>query len=117
MSVDQTIILSDAVSTAVEYLQRLPRVPATAAVIRELQEALARAGAQGYPRLVSGAVYTPVGELLMQALLRDQDLLLTTGVARGRADVLWQALAGDGLQLQLQNDDLSSSTNVNVPDR
>lgn len=117
MSDVQTIILRDAVTTAINYLQRLPRVPATAVVIRELEEALARAGSEGTARLASGAAYTPVGELLLQALLRDQDLLVTTAVARGRADVLWQALAGDGLQLRVQSDDLPSSANVNVPGR
>lgn len=116
MSADQVLILRAAVMTAVSYLQRLPRVPATTVVIRDLEEALARAGAKGPARLVSGAVYTPVGELLVQALLRDEDLLLTTGVSRGRADVLWQALAGDGLQLQLQRDDQSSLSNVNSQD-
>lgn len=117
MSADQALILRAAVMAAVSYLQRLPRVPATAVVIRELEEALDRAGAVAPARLDLGAVYTPVGELLLQALLRDQDLLVTTGVARGRADVLWQALAGDGLQLRVQSDDLPSSANLNLPGR
>lgn len=117
MSVDQTIILSDAVNFAIQYLQRLPRVPATAAVIRELEDALTRARAEAAADAASGSVYTPPGELLVQALLRDQDLLLTTALGRGRADVLWQALSGDGLLLQLHVDDLPPSVNMDRPGR
>ena len=97
---NQSAILRLAVENAVAYLQRLPKVPTTSAVIKELEDALARATDSATRR--SAATHTPTGELLVNVVLRHDDLLLTTELRRSRSDVLWQALSGTGLLLRLQ---------------
>src|SRR3546814_2572603 len=48
------------------------------------------------------AAYTPAGELLVKAELRDGKLLISTDLSQSRSVALWKGLSGDGLQLKMQ---------------
>lgn len=104
MVTKETIVLRESILRAVAYLQRLPRVPATAAMIEDLQDSLTQADAVARRTELSATSYTPVGEMLLKATVRGHELFLTTDLQRGRAAALWQALADDGLHLQLRSE-------------
>ncbi|ADP20022.1 MULTISPECIES: hypothetical protein [Achromobacter] len=102
VKLNEAIILRTALQSAITYLERLPRVPETRAMIQELENALVRADEALPDEGLIARAYTPIGEVLVEALLRGEQLLLTTDLERGRATALWTALAVGGLQLQLQ---------------
>lgn len=102
VKLNEAIILRTALQSAITYLERLPRVPETRAMIQELDNALVRAGEAFPDEGLIARAYTPIGEVLVEALLRGEQLLLTTDLERGRATALWSALAEGGLHLQLK---------------
>ncbi|MPS81779.1 MAG: hypothetical protein E2591_27300 [Achromobacter sp.] len=99
---DETSILRLALEDAVAYLNLLPRSPATAAVISGLEGALLRASDARCLIEQTAAAYTPAGELLVKAELRDGKLLISTDLSQSRSVALWKGLSGDGLQLKMQ---------------
>lgn len=90
-------LLEGAISQAIEYLSRLPIVPATREQIRQLEAALAATDAA--PTVETWEGFLPAGLLALQAELTAAGLQVRMPLPRQHAQHLWTALSGDGLTL------------------
>lgn len=88
--------LKEAIQGAIDYMRRLPVVPATHEQIRKLQLVL-----EAVPvGQLGGQCYDPVGRVLIDAQLRGQVLSVRTCFEDGEADVLYRHLK-DGVLIEL----------------
>lgn len=89
--------LKEAIQGAIDYMRRLPVVPATHEQIRKLEKVL-----DAVPSgTLGGQCYDPVGRVLIDVQLRGQVLSLRTNFERGEADDLHHHLK-DGLVIELE---------------
>lgn len=93
-------VLEDALSSALEYLARLPHVPATRAVAEGLERVLNDASAT--PRAWVGDLVLPSGIPVMHAEVVDQTLLLSSDVRHPYDAVLLERLRSRDAIFDLQ---------------
>lgn len=89
--------LEQGVQDAIDYLRRMPYVPATSALIKSLEQRLSNSSDA---QALRGARHSAAGILIAEVTVLDQVALIRTGAPRDRALRLWELL-NEGLTVPL----------------